>query len=417
MADNAFIKLLEQLVKIKDLDLETTNEMIGDAFPDAEERKNMFRPLVMERMDVLKVHNIQKILKLLNKVYPKLFKNTTTLDNYFSNDIRRPLAKRFGENSTEHKLSKKLARLDYEVKGEILKAAKAKVFEKNSNRTEYSTEQILTIIRENIVSDDPMKRAVALLAASGARPIELFEKANFIPFAYENSNSWVEQDFVAKKKGAVVSVVKPILYLTNQKFIDELKSMRDELHERYPTFLGKNGQLLASISQRLNKVSKQIFEFEEDFTAYTSRKLYGLLSFDLYGRVPNLYGTNVSYQAWLSRVLGHKENDITTAANYSTFTLKPETVTPIDIASQQLVLTNKIEAIETRLDDLKICDETEKVEKIIVNNKRIDTKFASIKAIADTLGNVTQSSLEVAAKGTASRSIIRLFYKKFYKGK
>ena len=417
MADTGFIKLMEQLIKIKDLDIQTTNEMITDAFPNADERKNMFRPLVEQRMEILKVHNLQKILKLLNKVYPKLFTNATTLDNYFSVDIRRPLAKRFGENSVEHKLSKKLARLDYEVKGNLLKAAKAKVFEKNSNRTEYTSEQILKVIRENIVSDDPMKRAVALLLCSGSRPIELFERANFtVEIVNGDDTHWIFQDFVAKKKGAIVSVVKPLLYLTNEKFIDELKSMRDELKEHYGSFIGPKGQLKSNINQRLNKVSKEAFDYEENFTAYTSRKLYGLLSYDLYGRLPNIYGTNISYQAWLSRVLGHKESDLTTAANYSSFTLKDgNTTTSVDISSQQLILINKVEALEHRMDDLKICDEAEKVQKIYVNNKRIDTKFASIKVIADALENITQSSLELAAKSVASRSVIRLFFKKFYK--
>lgn len=433
MADKTFITLLTKLSKNKQLTMEITNFEIEQAFPkkeflDSDEKNTniLIRKLIPYKLARLVHSNLEVVFKLINKVYPKLYENQTTLDNLFSTDVRKVISKRFGVNSPEHRKSKKLVALTYEDKGQILKDAKEKVVKKQQNRTEYSTDQIIKIIQDNVISEDPFRKATALACAAGTRPIELFTKSDFKLAtlepnnpSYKDRDHYVDQNGIAKKKGVETTIIKPILYLTAQQFIDNLKEMRTAINARYPKILTKNGQLNGSIGTQANKAAKTIFEHQGDFTFYTTRKLYGLLSYDLYGKKPNMYGANMSYASWLSKVLGHKEGDLTTSLNYSHFSIEPDkTVTPDEILAQQAVLQTKLEYLQERFDESPCVDELEAdtLKNKVKNNPKMQEDFVKLKKyykdfVSQTTYQPTQTMLEQFVKGIIPRSVVRIWYK------
>jgi len=53
------------------------------------------------------------------------------------------------------------------------------VYERNANRIKFDTKEVLEVIKSCMNAEDPVKRSIALLIASGCRPIELYQKSDF----------------------------------------------------------------------------------------------------------------------------------------------------------------------------------------------------------------------------------------------
>jgi hypothetical protein len=429
MTDAKVIKLLSILAKYEELDHETVNEKIMELFPDldfldsGESTNVVIRRFTPWYMTKIANKNLKAVLKSLDVIYPKLYKNMNTLDNYFSTDIRKPIAKRFGHKSPEHEMSLELTALSWEKKGEIIKKAKDKVQFKQNNRQTFDAKRIIQLIRDNITSDDVIRKSVALLLASGCRPIELYAKANFELVA--NETHWIKQDFIAKRRGeAGEPVIKPIVYLTSQQFIEEVEIMREGLKDRYKTIINpKNDQLSSSINSRANEIAKLMFENEEDLTLYSTKKLYGLSSYDIYGKVPNRFGNNVSYPTWLSQIYGHKGEGA--VANYSHFELKHDEVSSDTILAKQEVIEAKMEELEARVNEKQIPeiepepDDPIPVDMDIFKNPKLKAILGKLLVIYEEWieehpnSKLTLTNFEGLCKGKAVRRIIRLAYNRF----
>lgn len=404
MADKPFLKLLAQLKREKQLNVEQANEMSQDSFD------LNFRELVKERMAVVKQANLKDIFKDINKVYHKLITNPSTLDNYFTADVRKPISVRFGIDSREHKLAKELVRLDYEVKGKLLKDAKTKVFQKNQNTIQTDSKFIIDLIRDNVHSEDSLRVAVALLIASGSRPIELFARSEYKKL----DNGWVTQSNIAKKKGESVSVKKPLIYLSADQFIEALTKLRESLKGRFKNIVSpKTGQLSSSINTAANNVAKKIFEGKQDFTLYTARKLYANLSYDLYGKnKKTIVGDSPNLQVWISSVLGHQEGSLSTSANYSHVSLAPDNTTPDELKRKQDLIETKIEELETRMDDASISQAPatpEPLPNITVDMSKYGKYRSKIKASYLSNNKPLGAAMERILKGTVPRAYVRQF--------
>lgn len=457
MADNPFINMLKELVAIDgDISTKTLNEKVLKYFPDkpflpaGKKAMNYFRYLIPWKMTNLKKYNLKDILKLCNKVFPKIYKNDSVLDNTFSTLIRKPIHERFpdvnGKESPEYRDSKQLARLDYERKGELLKQQKDKVFEKNNERIEVDGLELMQIIQDGLNSQDPFRRALALSICVGTRPIELFGLSDFELDA-EEPEHWIRQVALAKKKGVPAVAEKPLVYITGPKFIEEVAKLRAELTAKLGPAIIDN-KLSSTYQSRNGIVAKEVFKNKFDFTFYTTRKLYVLLSYELYGKYPNRHGSNIGGVNWASKVLGHKEGSTSAAFNYSHFSLKnPEEIrqyspnshndaqaqdvpenfdvpdapdVPDDpqvfyegnsnVPNVQLaVIETKLNNLEERL-DAKTCEPVEKpIEES--SNPLIDAQMAKVEEIykAQTK-KPNQTQLEKLCSSIVPRAIVRKWF-------
>ena len=430
MSDSAVMKTLASLAKQTSLTQDDTNNALMGLFPDLDfldegESTNVvirrFTPWYMTNK--VKSKNLTSVLKSLDLIYPKLYLNHNTLDNYFSTDIRKPIAKRFGNKSEEHKLSLELTALTWDQKGEVIKKAKEKVTEKNSYRTIFSGNRVLKLIKDNITSTDVLRKAVALLLASGARPNEMFGKGVFTPI--EDHPHWIKQVYIAKRRGEEGEpVIKPIIYLTAKEFIEEVQIMREGLAKRYKHIIvEKTGQVSSSVSTAANDMAKVIFEHQEKMTLYKSKDLYGSLSYDIYGKVSGPLGDNHSLSMWLQKLFGHASSG--TVNNYSGYAIEHDVIPNEVVLARQEVIEAQIDDLKERLEEKKIPeadpepDDPIPVDGDIFKNPKLEAILVKLKVIYDSWksqhpkSKLTLTIFEELTRGKAVRRIIRLAFNRF----
>ena len=277
--------------------------------------RSLIRKIVPYFFNILPLIKLPKAFEAVNKVYPKLYASNRTVDMYFSIDIRKIILNRFGPESSEYKMSKDLVKLSYMDKKALVNESMIKVYTKNMNKVNISEDYIEKVFRSLLISENPFKRAVALLTCSGCRPIELFHRADF----ESDGENWVIQSGVGKSRDRDVEINKPILYISSARFIEEVLRLRADLSGK--RMIDEFFQLDKYISKESNRVAKEAFSLVEDFTLYTTKKFYGINSYERYGKHPNKYGNNVDEKIWLELVYGHKQGTQPASFNYSNFIL------------------------------------------------------------------------------------------------
>ncbi len=409
-----FLNELGQLLNVKKVS--DSNDIIG-MFNNSNEyipnnSKVHFRYYVGYLLKNIDKSLLKDAFEMINKIYANLYSNTKTLDSFFSKDVRKPILEKYGANSEEYKMSKNLVKISFSEKGKLISEAKKKVFDKNANRLEFTSDVVINIIKDNINSLDPFRRAVALLISCGSRPIEFFQRANFKPDP-ANGPNWVIQDYIAKSKEPNKKVHKPIIYFKAEEFIDHLKNLRDDLIKKYKTLVDKKGELKNAITGATNITTKEIFNYQDGVSQYIARKLYGAISYELYSKTTNLFGSNPSNNIWLNSVLGHGEKSFMTSHNYSHVALKSQEISNEDIVIKQDILETKIEAIEERLDDLpKAVTLPEQLNDEIYKNKEPIFKLIQKvfdKYVSDHSKNPSQNILYDLSRKFAKRADVRLF--------
>ncbi len=413
MADKVFITLLKRLATQKKLiDEKELNEEILTLFPDKtflakqKKAKNYFKKLVFYQMGVINKTNLEEVLKLLDTIYKKIYTESSTLDSAFSQDIRKPIVLKYGRNSEEHKMAKKLAKLSYKVKGELINHRKTRLKEEHLEIHRFDPLKIQTIIKDSMVSDDGTIKAVGLSLASGCRPIELFEKANF--FESEKVKGWIFQDWLAKKReNGDITVDKPIIGMTPEEFINQVGDMRHDLGARFKKLSTRNNELTKAASTTMNQVTKMLFDFEDGITFYSCRKIYGQLSYELFGK-NSIYGKDPSIQSWLADVLGHADGDIITATHYNNFKLEDREVKYVDITALQA----EVNDLKNRLDNNGV----PKIESVKIDpkNAKMIARFEIIKNAYENESKdnkkINQTQMEKLLAGQVPRAVIRLWY-------
>ena len=446
VSDKKFKTLLGKLNAMSDITMEKVNGAIKKAYPKLEfldeskkeKAKVLIRPLVFWKVKNMKedIDNVKTIFELIDDLYPKLYSNTTTIDNYYTSDVRQPVAKRFpsptgkkGDDSIQYALAKEIVALPDDIKGKNLKDAVDKGTKKLQNQTVVDMYEMLDIIRDNIISTDPMKRAIALLIACGSRSVEFFGKSTYIPYAFEDSKSWVTQNFIAKKRGDsknTTSAIKPILYFTNEQFIKERDSVLDQLHETYSakskgkyerTFIvieKDKEKLSGKIGESARKASREVFNNREDFTVHTCRALYAIISYDLFGQKKNPFGNNSEFRQWVSDVLG-KEGSESATREYAKFVLQHK-LNVAEIPAKTEMLEKKVEDLEERLNSLNVNQDEKPLPGVIVKNAAESKSMRLIKSIFEKYisekGTTPNGSkLEKLVGDRAPRRMVRLFIK------
>lgn len=423
MDPTRFIKVLTDINSIEDLNHTQASAAIeklyarNEIFDVTKNTYVLIRKLVVQELGVVDKDQIPRAFELINEIYHKLYgSNQKTLDSIFSYDVRRPMIIKYGRNSELHKLSKSKVKITYEEKGKIIDDAKKKVVLKNSERIEFNSTQILDLIRECNSSPNPYKRAIGLLLASGARPIELFDKSEFSEYKPENPEdlgnnpNWIQQGKLAKKRDIEAGSVKPLIFLTADQFVASLGFVRDELGAEHDLLVTRTGQLKTALNVQANRVMKELFQGSTKVSLYSCRGFYGTLSYYLTGRFGTFHGKNPSLQIWLNKVLGHKDHDLNTANNYSNFDLV-DAHKEIEDANQQIVLLKaEVEEIKERLDD----DLVDKKPPPAFKDRLRDAYFARIKVLFEKNPKVNQTQLEAlgqAAEPKIPRATVREFYR------
>lgn len=423
MDPTRFIKVLTEMNSTPDLDHPKANAAIEKLYQRSEINEItkrsyvLIRKFVPQELATVSEDQIPRAFELINDIYQKLYgSNQSTLDVNFSNDVRKPMITRFGRHSDMHKLAKSAAKITYAEKGKIIEHARKQVVLKNSERIEFNSTQILDLIRECNSSPNAYKRAIGLLLASGARPIELFDKSEFSAYVPENPEdlgncpNWIQQGKLAKKREVEAGSVKPLIFLTVAQFLESLEFVRHELEAEHDLLVTRAGQLKNAISVQANRVMKELFQGSTKITLYSCRGFYGTLSYYLCGRFGTFLGGNPSLQIWLNKVLGHKEHDLNTANNYSNFDLV-DAHREIEDASQQITLLKaEVEEIKERLDD----DLVDKKPPPVFKDRLKAAYFTRLKAMFEKNPRVTQTQLEAlgqAAEPKIPRATVREFYR------
>lgn len=399
MSDSAdterFIKVLTAMRAMKDLDHTKANAEIEklymrDEIPDVTKHTCvLIRKWVPRELAVADKEQLPRAFELINDIYHALYgSNQGTLDGIFSTDVRRPMIDVYGRGSELHKMAKTMARVSYAEKGKIIENARRQVAIKNLERIEFSSAQILGLIRECNSSHDVYTRAIGLLLASGARPIELFSRSAFSTYVPANPEDlgncphWIQQSCLAKKRELEVEAIKPLILLTTDQFLTSLEYVRRELGSSHESLVTASGQLKSTVITRANRAMKELFQGPTSISLYSCRGLYGTLSYHSCGRFGTFLGKNPSLGIWLNKVLGHKENDLNTANSYSNFDL---------------------------VDAHKVCD-----DPVEYKEKLRATYLTRLKRIYERNPRVTQTQLETqvqAAVPKIPRAITREFFR------
>jgi len=296
---------------------EDLSDFLNDDLMDR--KRSVLRAFVSYLFNIIESKHLNSALKLVDVIYKNRYENHRTLDSVFTIDVRNTIKKRFGQESKEYENSKKLLRLSYEDKGQLIKENNERVIDKNNKRFEYNYHDIHSLIRDLSKSDDIMKVALSLLLASGSRPFELFIQSMYRPYDFGNCNNWIEQSGIAKNKTGII-VIKPLIYYDNKTFINCVKKLRTLIDDLFNNITDNNGGLSKTIAIKLNKTTKEAFD-DNDITTYISRKIYGSVAYELYGS-NNPFGTNLSLSNFLNKVLGHAENSLSTTHNYTNIQIK-----------------------------------------------------------------------------------------------
>lgn len=310
-------------------DLENQSDFLVDPKKYIKDHKIKIRNVVKECLENIDPKEYESIFKIINKVYQKIYDNPSTIDSYFSMDVRQVIYKRHGYGDY-YNLSKKLVALDYEVKGEMEREKKKKMMERLNNQKVINKQKIYEIINAHKNSKDPLRRAFVLLLVSGSRPVELIYKSDYIP----HNTNWVKQSKLAKKKEREVDIIKPLIGMGSEEFCSILKSIRYDLnntkdHEKkYDIYTKDKTGLNSNLREALNNIAKKLFavylgkEETKDFTLYTGRKIYAEISYEDHGKdkITDL-GRYLPYSIWVSLVLGH-EYSLSSISHYTTIHLE-----------------------------------------------------------------------------------------------
>lgn len=435
--DDKFMKLMEELYGLASKDRLNGDQvpiMIKKYYIDKGKEVSSLKDIVKTKMMNIDPSLLKRAFYYINNVYPKLWPNLNTLDNYFTNDVRVLISKRFGKESEEYKMAKKDVAIPYDVKGQMIKESKQKVEEKNQKPITTTSRTIIDLIKDNIISEEPFRKAVALLIACGSRPVEMILRSTYTEYNNDHKDSgieptngeWVRQTNVAKKRGKDESLLKPIIYLKAEQFISELKYVREKLKGIYGS-LSENKdpeKIRSSIRDNMNIVAKNIFgssfkdqkhEDNKENTLYLARKLYANLSYKLYSERNTIHGETIAHPNWLKKVLGH--DGAGSVENYSHVKIINEDESREDLTARQNLLEQKVEQLEERLEEKQVPQaEAEPVPVVSVREEAINKlKPLFNDYVKKNAHRPSQSLFEKLAKGVLPRATIRNVYKELYR--
>lgn len=183
----------------------------------------------------------------------------------------------------------------------------ARIETNNNHVSSFTEEQVRRAVQMLEQSEDPMDKIPLLMFQSGMRLIEVLKVSSIAPSSQGHKN-YIRVKHLAKCTDTNKVVEKPLLFTTYKAFERQLLATRAFVKQS----LGAdrdNKQVTNHFNHAVNsRVRKAL---GNSYTSHMARKIYGTLSYKMFAEKH----TDMSLNAWLEKVLGHKS--INTSLSYS----------------------------------------------------------------------------------------------------
>lgn len=254
-----------------------------------------FKAEVLEHLHTLtSKEQYEEAFKLIEQIAPIIYSKPSTRDVFYTH-IRNELKKNHDVGSEVYKCSLENMKIERKERKELQTNYVKQVKRRNKEQIEVKRDDILEIIKilHSKENADVYDKTLLGLVVSGCRPCELLEKNNYKLLDEHH----IEVSNIAKKRKGKQGQTcrRPIIHITSQDFLDLVEFIRspDVLQEAF--------------KRNLHNRCIKLFGHSPSFL----RKVYGNLSYQL-------YGSDVNLNVYLSEALGHDENDLSTSFSYST---------------------------------------------------------------------------------------------------
>lgn len=398
-------KVVKELAETKELDQDKANTVIlkytdRSQIGVTKNTKYLFRPFIVKFITKVPKKDIEDTFKYVNEVYNKIGYKDSTLDSIISKDIRNQF-----KDTEYYTLSKKLIKISYEAKGNLIKTQKKNLALKHEEKIRFSSNEIMTLIRRLNSSDDVNDNLIALMLATGSRPIELLVKSGFQMVESSDGMTVIKQSDLAKKgKATGTFSVKPLLVLTYKEFEDTFEKVRNHFESEKGSLTDRRGELNKNVLVKSNDIMKKLFDNSDGITLYSCRGIYVVLSYYLYAK-SGLHGRDPTLSLWGSKCLGHSENDLTQQLNYTKFDLTDNEKPIEDVKKDVAVLTERVDSVEE-----KVAEEDLPYPKLITSKQGIKNAQYNVIKNEYEKNKISQTAMETLMKGKIPRSIVRSWY-------
>jgi len=327
------------------------------------------------------------VIDTLAKLIPTLYRNLNTQKQWFTRFNQAILtriadaSKKEVQGSKQHKVLEALAnhskaKLRVDVESRILLKTNytKKVALENAKQKEVNWKVILEAQAKWHAQalENNLYAKIGLVALSvGSRLVEVCLVSKYEP---ADSPKYITVVGVAKAGdekhgGRPRTVTKPIIgYLASEQIISLVKELRLQLETKYNWNLGTGSRPNAPTPQRqtitntvdaqANKTVREMFG--ETFVFHSLRGLYAAMAWATYRP------SNMSQAAYYSKILGHREDSVATAASYTVVTVTT------DLKQDDPTLVAKINNLQIELKVQKeIAQEQKEIDQ---KQKEIDQK-------------------------------------------
>ena len=279
--------------------------------------------------------NVLEILPKFYKVYQYFYSVLNTLKQKLS-EIRKVIEK--NQSANAYNLSKydKYFNLNLTERAGLVNTYQAKITAKNKDKIQVDENEIYEKMKKLITSKNPYERWIALLLATGARPVGLIEKNKFS--LIEDKPAWVRVDNLAKKRDTQKKnwTIRPVVLFEPADVIKAIKKLRSDFKNK--VIISHSGKLSSDKNDTLNKTVVAQFPWLKDNPNKSSflRKLYADLAWKIYG--DKKYG---SHQTFVAEILGH--SGWMTSFSYTTVNVGDSD------NSKSVQLKNKVDMLDERI--------------------------------------------------------------------
>lgn len=271
-------------------------------------------------LEQIYVKNIESVAKrslveaigVLNDVLPRIA-NDSVIQSVFLN-VRNAIKARFPDEDPVITKAYNVMRFDQTKWKANREAYKAKIYEQNADKKQIPINKVSEVVELTKRSDNLFDLAVGLEIVCGSRIGEILSYGNFTE---AKQDGYVVQTGILKQRENTPreNITKPIILVTRAEFFEMLRKLRGKVSldiERIHGGTMTHYELSQKYNQQINNRAKSLFN-DEDVTSHMLRKIYGHLSYQLFGD-----RERISEARWLSEILGHSPNSIEVAASYST---------------------------------------------------------------------------------------------------
>ena len=321
---------------------------------------------------VLKLYKIKtdhdqalETLPIMYKAYKKLYKIGTRKQRL--SEVRTQAIKPFQSDDLHAQSNyEQYFNLTKKERIKIVEKYKSGIKQKNENKIQIDVEALLQTMNDLILSKNRYDKLLALMLATGARPIEIFAKNEFS--LVEQKSSWLRVDGLAKKReGQVDWTTRPVVNFTPQLVIDQVASIRRSFGK--VIIIDKTGQLAKDKNTTLNLRALLAFPWLKNHSQRSSmlRKLYASLSFKIFAD-PKY----TNFNTWISNVLGH--GDMLTSFSYSYINVDdPEDIKQSEMKVQVQELRAMLQGLQVKV--------AEKLEEPEVAGRRLGRRASKAEKL------------------------------------